>query len=117
MTHLGDGPRPADKPPDERAVTRIFCAQNLQSHRAVIINITSLIQVCIALLGDMLFYFVLIQKIFEQARYGHLNSLLLLQVNLIPTGISFAVNLNHRKKSSATSPTPAILIMADEGLA
>ncbi len=47
-------------------------AQDIESHQTIVIDVVGLIQVRIPLLGEALFYLILIQQFFEQARYSHL---------------------------------------------
>ena len=65
MTHLGQRPRAIHEPAGKRAFPGEFRAQGIDPHLAVVIDILCLDQIGITLPGNMLLYFVLIQKIFE----------------------------------------------------
>ncbi len=73
VANLGHGARAVDKTAGKAAVFRQTGTHNIQPHQTIVIDVVGLIQVRIPLLGEALLYLILIQQVFEQARYSHLS--------------------------------------------
>ena len=71
VTELGDSAGAVDKAPGKGVVFRRAGSHNVQPHQSILIDVIGPVQVSMALLGEALFYLILIQQFFEQARDSH----------------------------------------------